>query len=152
MGNIFNADFRDFINSLNDSKVDYILVGGIAVIIHGHSRVTGDMDIWVKRSSENYKKLIKAFWQFKMPVFDMTEDNFLNHTDWDVFKFGRKPSAIDIMVKVKGLDFDECYHLSKIFEIEGLMVRTLHLNDLITAKKSAGRFKDLDDIEQLTKK
>jgi hypothetical protein len=49
MGNIFNADFSDFIVALNDNNVDYILVGGFAVILHGHSRVTGDMDIWVKR-------------------------------------------------------------------------------------------------------
>lgn len=152
MGNIFNADFKDFIQALNDNDVDYILVGGFAVILHGHSRVTGDMDIWVNRTEENYKKLMKAFYQFQMPAFDMTKENFLNHPNWDVFKFGRKPTAIDIMTKVKGLDFDECFKLSKLFEIEGLSVRTLHLNNLIQAKKEAGRLKDLDDIDQLTKK
>lgn len=113
MGNIFNADFKDFIQALNDNDVDYILVGGFAVILHGHSRVTGDMDIWVNRTEENYKKLMKAFYQFGMPAFDMSKENFLNHQDWDVFKFGRKPAAIDIMTKVKGLDFDECLKLSK---------------------------------------
>jgi hypothetical protein len=152
MGNIFNADFSDFIVALNDNNVDYILVGGFAVILHGHSRVTGDMDIWVKRTSENYDKLIRAFNQFHMPAFDMTKENFLDHKDWDVFKFGRKPSAIDVMIKVKGLDFDECFKLSKIFEADGLTIRTLHLNNLIQAKKEAGRLKDLDDIQQLTKK
>jgi hypothetical protein len=152
MGNIFNPDFRDFILALNDNNVEYILVGGFAVILHGHSRVTGDMDIWVNRTEENYKKLMKAFYQFKMPAFDMTKENFLNHEDWDVFKFGRKPAAIDVMVKVKGLDFDECFKLSKMFEVEDLTIRTLHLNNLLEAKKEAGRLKDLDDIQQLTKK
>ncbi|SFQ33436.1 hypothetical protein [Parafilimonas terrae] len=47
MGNILNEDFRDFINALNNNQVKYSLVGGFAVILHGHSRVTGDMDIWV---------------------------------------------------------------------------------------------------------
>lgn len=152
MGNIFNDDFRDFVNSLNSNHVEYILVGGFSVILHGHSRVTGDMDIWVERSEDNYKKLQKAFYEFHMPVFDMTKENFLSHEEWDVFKFGRKPAAIDIMVKVKGLNFKECFELAKIFEVEGLTIRTLHLNDLIKAKKEAGRLKDLDDIEQLTKK
>jgi ribosomal protein S18 acetylase RimI-like enzyme len=55
------------------------------------------------------------------------------------------------MIKVKGLDFDECFKLSKIFEADGLSIRTLHLNNLIQAKKEAGRLKDLDDIQQLTK-
>lgn len=152
MGNIFNEDFRDFIQSLNKAEVDYILVGGFSVILHGHSRVTGDMDIWVKRTAENYKKLTLAFLYFKMPVFDMTEDNFLNHEKWDVFKFGRKPTAIDIMTKVKGLDFEECFSIAQVYKVDGLEIRTLHLNDLIKAKKEAGRLKDLDDILQLTRK
>ena len=152
MGNIFNPDFRDFINALNDKDVSYILVGGFSVILHGHSRVTGDMDIWVKRTEENYLKLVKAFIQFKMTVFDMTKENFLNHEIWDVFIFGRKPSGIDIMTKVKGLDFNECYKLSTIFESDELKIRTLHINHLIESKKQAGRRKDLDDIDQLTKK
>ena len=152
MGNIFNQDFRDFLQSLNDKEVEYILVGGIAVILHGHARVTGDMDIWIKNTPDNYVKLVQAFRQFGMPVFDMTLDKFLDTDKQDVFKFGRKPVAIDIMTKVKGLNFDECFKLSIFFnEDDGLKVRTIHLNHLLEAKKAAGRLKDLDDIDQLTK-
>ena len=61
MGNIFQADFRDFLTALNDQEVRYILVGGFSVILHGYARTTGDMDIWVERSTENYLKLKKAF-------------------------------------------------------------------------------------------
>lgn len=151
MADIFQDDFRDFIQALNDNKVSYILVEGFAVILHGHARVTGDMDIWVERTEENYRKLVKAFYQFHMPVFDMTKENFLHHEELDVFKFGRKPVAIDIMTKVKGLDFKECFMLSREFEDGDLKIRTLHLNHLLQAKKEAGRLKDLDDIEQLAK-
>lgn len=45
MGTIFNSDFRDFIQALNNQHVQYILVGGYAVILHGYRRVTGDMDM-----------------------------------------------------------------------------------------------------------
>lgn len=151
MADIFQDDFRDFIRSLNDNKVSYMLVGGFAVILYGHARVTGDMDIWVERTEENYLKLVKAFHQFRMPVFDMTRENFLYHKEWDVFKFGKKPVAIDIMTNVKGLDFKECFALSKEFEDGDLKIRTLHLNHLLQAKKEVGRLKDLDDIAQLTK-
>jgi len=41
MPNIFNEDFRDFLKTLNDHKVDYLLVGGYAVILHGYRRTTG---------------------------------------------------------------------------------------------------------------
>lgn len=152
MADIFQDDFRDFIQALNDNNVKYIVVGGFAVILYGHARVTGDMDVWVEQTEDNYRKLLKAFHQFHMPVFDMTKENFLHHKDWDVFKFGRKPVAIDIMTKVKGLDFTECYSLVKVFEDGDLKIKTLHLNHLLEAKKEAGRLKDLDDIDQLTKK
>ena len=68
MGDIFQDDFRDFIQALNDQQVSYILVGGFAVILHGHARVTGDLDIWVEQTEENYHRLLKAFRQFHMPV------------------------------------------------------------------------------------
>jgi predicted nucleotidyltransferase len=91
MQNIFNPDFQDFIRSLNEADVKYILVGGYAVILHGYHRNTGDLDIWVERSAENYHKLVRAFQLFGMPVFDMTLSNFLDNTDLDVFTFGRPP-------------------------------------------------------------
>lgn len=50
MSNIFNPDFSDFLELLNQNEVDYLLVGGYAVIIHGYTRSTGDMDLWVDKS------------------------------------------------------------------------------------------------------
>lgn len=70
MGNVFNDDFRDFIQALNNHNVEYILVGGYAVILHGYRRVTGDMDIWANRTKENYHKLARAFHEFRLPLFD----------------------------------------------------------------------------------
>ncbi len=152
MGNIFNGDFRDFIDALNNQQVRYILIGGFSVILHGYSRTTGDMDIWVERSSENYQKIKQAFQLFGMPVFDMTEENFLHHANWDVFTYGVPPTAIDMMTKVKGLDFNACYDHAIFFEEDGLSIRTIHINDLIMAKKVAGRPKDMDDLNNLEKK
>lgn len=149
MANIFNSDFRDFINALNEQNVKYILVGGFSVILHGYSRTTGDMDIWVNRSKDNYKKLKNAFAQFGMPVFDMTEENFLFHPAWDVFTFGTPPVAIDIMVRIEGMNFLDCYKNAVTFEDDGLKIKTIHRSNLIEAKKRAARFKDLDDLENL---
>ena len=102
MGNIFNDDFRDFIKSLNGYNVDYILVGGYAVILHGYRRTTGDMDIWVRNTQENYEKLLKAFLEFGLPIKDMTLENFLNSNKMDVFSYGRPPVSIEIMTALKG--------------------------------------------------
>ena len=152
MGNIFYQDFRDFIKTLNDNQVDYILIGGYSVILHGYSRTTGDMDIWVRRDAANYIKIKKAFHQFDLSLFDMTENNFLNHPTWDVFSFGNPPVCIDIMVKVKGLLFDECFNQSQVFKDDDLEVRVINYNHLIKAKTEANRPKDIDDINNLKKK
>lgn len=150
MANLFYPDFRDFIEMLNQNQVRYLLVGGYAVVFHGHSRTTGDMDIWVECTGENYKKLRKAFQDFRMPMFDMTEEKFLSPEKYDVFRFGRKPVAIDIMTKMADFNFEECYRLAVKFQDENLIVPVVHINTLIAAKKKAGRQKDMNDISFLT--
>jgi predicted nucleotidyltransferase len=150
MANIFNEHFRDFIKALNDQEVEYVLVGGMAVILHGYVRGTGDMDVWVNKTKDNYKKLISAFHQFGMPLFDMTENAFLGN-EFDVWSIGVQPVRIEIMTSVKGLNFDETFNLSQIYKEDELEIRFIHINHLIAAKKAAGRFRDLDDIDQLTK-
>lgn len=148
--NIFNPDFQEFIAALNHCEVAYILVGGYSVILHGYSRTTGDMDIWVLPNPENYLLLQQAFARFGMPVFDMTADRFLASSHYDVFTFGRPPVCIDILTQVKGLDFAAAFARSEWFEITDILsVRALRLSDLIEAKQAAARPKDLDDIENL---
>lgn len=149
MGNIFNSDFRDFIAALNYNQVRYMLVGGYSVILHGYSRTTGDMDLWVERTKDNYLKIKDAFEEFGMPVFDMTEENFLHHPNWDVFTFGIPPVAIDLMIGLEGFNFQEIFDRSVIFKDDELNIRVIHKNDLIEAKRKAGRSKDLDDLENL---
>lgn len=68
MGNVFNEDFQDFLKSLNNTEVKYVLVGGYSVIFHGFPRTTGDLDIFVEVSEENYLKLQKAFSLFDMVI------------------------------------------------------------------------------------
>ncbi len=152
MGNIFNDDFRDFIEALNKNKVEYVLVGAYAVILHGYRRTTGDMDIWVKNNEENHQKLSKAFYQFGLPLIDMTLENFLDSNKIDVFSYGRPPVCIDILTTVKGCNFDDAFRLSEVFIEDELQIRFINLNTLRDAKKASGRFKDLDDLEKLADK
>lgn len=150
MANIFNEDFSDFIGCFNKHGVEYILVGGMAVVLNGYNRTTGDMDVWVKKSEDNYKKIVRAFHDFGMPVFDMTREKFLGD-QFDVWSFGRDPVRIDLMTGVKGLDFDEAFNTAQYFTEGDVTFRFLHVNTLIRAKQASGRHRDMDDIEQLNK-
>lgn len=147
---IFNSDFLDFIQCLNETDVEYLLVGGYATIIYGYNRTTGDMDIWVNRTKKNYARLKSAFTKFQMPIFDMTESTFLNDDSIDVYTFGRPPVTIDIIVKLKGLDFSDVWNSREEKKLdENLFVKVIHLNHLIMAKKASNRPKDQDDIQHL---
>ncbi|MBL7792411.1 MAG: hypothetical protein JNK77_08805 [Saprospiraceae bacterium] len=87
-----------------------------------------------------------------MPVFDMTEDKFINPDFHDVFTYGRPPVCIDIITHIKGPDFEAAFAASQWFELKkNLGVRALSLNTLIQAKQASGRNKDLDDIAHLVK-
>jgi len=149
--NIFHEEFKDFIESLNDANVNYIVVGGYSVILHGYNRTTGDLDIWVGRTVENYHKLMKAFQLFGLPTTAIPVNDFVNNKQIEVYTFGRPPLAIDIMIEMKGASFDEAFVQAEMIEVEGQKLRLLHYNHLIMAKKAAGRHKDLDDLENLEK-
>lgn len=149
MGNIFNDDFRDFLIALNENKVEYVLVGAYAVILHGYRRTKGDMDIWVNPTEENYIKISKAFYDFGLPLLDMTKQNFLDISKHDVYSYGRPPVSIDILTALKGCNFDNAFLHSEIFIEDDLPIRFINLNVLRMAKTAAGRFKDLDDLDKL---
>jgi predicted nucleotidyltransferase len=151
MGNIFNDDFREFIDAFNKNEVRYVLVGGMAVILNGYIRSTGDMDVWVEQTPVNYDKITRAFLDFGMPVFDMTADKFMG-TEFDVWSFGRDPVRIDVMTNVKGIEFSQAYASAQHHTEDNVTFRFLHVNDLLAAKKAAGRHRDWNDIEQLSKK
>ncbi len=148
MMNIFNEDFQDFIQYLNKFEVEYMLVGGYAVIVRGYSRSTGDMDIWVNKTEINFQRLQLAMQSFGLPSVAIPVQKFLSD-EYDVFAFGKPPYAIEIMTAVKGLDFIPAYQSSTIEMIDNIPVRVIHLNQLIEAKKAAGRNKDMNDIENL---
>jgi hypothetical protein len=149
MANLFNSDFTDFLRAFNQHKVEHLLVGGYAVILHGYTRSTADMDVWVNKTEENYQRIAKAFNDFGAPVF--SKNDFLQ-SDHDVWAIGREPNKIEIMNEVKGLNFEECLAICNKIQLENFEVPYIHLNHLIKAKEAAGRFKDLADIEQLKKK
>jgi len=146
--NILNDDFKDFFVFLNQYEVEYIVVGGYAVIVRGYSRSTGDIDIWVSKTLENFKRLQKAIQHFGLPSAAVKEAEFFSD-DFDVFSFGKPPYAIEIMTAVKGLDFKDTFLSATVELINDTPVRIIHLQHLVTAKKATGRSKDLNDIENL---
>ena len=149
---IFDADILLLWKCLQQNNVRYIMIGGFATNLHGYSRATNDIDIWIEDTLPNRKNLRKALQEQGSgdhPPIE-TMDFMPGWTDFHL-NMGFK---LDIMTSVKGLEeigFEECYNFAVMAEIEGVMVRFLHYNHLITGKKATGRPKDLLDIAELEK-
>ena len=147
--NVFNPDFKDFITSFNNHNVEYILVGGYAVIIRGFSRATGDMDLWVNKTEANFNAIQKAIAEFGLPLAAVPKEKFLSEL-FDVFTFGRPPYAIEILTALKGLQsFKEAFEMATMEVVDDIVIRVIHLQHLIKAKEAAGRHKDKYDIDNL---
>ena len=146
--NLLDAHFLEFLDLLNKHQVEYLLVGGHAVILYGYPRTTGDLDIWVSPTNENAAKLVKAIDAYGFDASPLLEMDF---TQPLVFDVGSPPALLEIMNHISGVKFPEAYEQKKIAELGGIFFNLIHLNDLRKNKKASARYKDLDDLENLSK-
>ena len=144
---MLNRDFREFIESLNNHNVRYLVVGGYAVALHGHPRYTKDLDVWIDLSRQNAENLIEAIHAFGFASLELAAQDFL--TPGQVVQLGRPPNRIDLLVSVSGVEFDECYDKRIQVAFDEVMVNFIDLESLKKNKEAAGRHQDLADLENL---
>lgn len=144
--NLLDTHFLQFLDLLNKHQVEYLLVGGHAVILHGYPRTTGDMDIWVSPTNENAHKLVKTIDEYGFDASPLLEMDF---TQTLVFDVGESPAQIEIMNYISGVNFETAFAQKEIAEMEGIHFNLIHLNDLRKNKEASARHKDLDDLEHL---
>ncbi|MBC8046003.1 MAG: nucleotidyltransferase [Fimbriimonadaceae bacterium] len=142
-------DFKEFIKLLNENEVQYLLVGGYAVNIHGYPRYTKDIDVWIWLDKSNIQKLLNTLKDFGFESLGLTEKDFLSKDN--IIQLGYEPHRIDILMEVDGVDFRDSYTGKSEIIIDDTKVNYISIDDLITAKKKSGRLQDLADAEQLEK-
>jgi predicted nucleotidyltransferase len=148
---IFNNNFSDFINLLEEHKVRYVLVGGLAVVMNGHFRTTKDMDIFYEGKKENCIRLLKAIQEFGFGYLRLTIDDLMDGAGF--IKLGREPERIDLFCELPGVEFEEVHKHAFDYkeERDPFVVKVIHINHLIQNKKAVGRHQDLDDVKKLEK-
>ena len=144
---MLNRDFKEFIQSLNDNDVRYLVVGGYAVALHGYPRYTKDMDIWVEMTAENASRITKALDQFGFGSLGIQEKDFTIPDQ--MLQLGYPPRRIDILTTLPGVEFSECYPSRTIVEVDGVSVNFIDLGNLRKNKRATGRHQDLADLENL---
>jgi predicted nucleotidyltransferase len=144
---VLNQDFKEFIQSLNDNQVRYLVIGGYAVALHGYPRYTKDIDIWIEMSSENANRMLQALEQFGFASLDLQPQDFM--TPDQVIQLGYPPSRIDLLTTPDGVNFVECYATKLEVDIGDVLVNFIDLDNLRVNKKASGRLQDLADLENL---
>ncbi|WP_312696650.1 nucleotidyltransferase [Sphingobacterium mizutaii] len=144
---IFEQDFIDFIELLNEQQVKYMVVGAFALSFHGRPRHTGDLDIWIKPDAENAGKMVKVIEEFGFGQLGLKDEDFLRENY--VTQLGYPPLRIDILNAISGVNFDDAFHTRLETEIDGLQISFISAEDLIRNKRCVGRPKDLGDIDAL---
>ena len=142
-----DANYIDMLKCLNRAGVDYIMVGGWAVNLHGYVRATIDLDIWILADQENARKVYSALGEFGAPLVDVRPEDFA--TDGTIFQIGVAPCRIDIINKIDGVRYVDASPRAVAKTIEGVPVRVISREDLIANKRASGRTKDLADAEIL---
>lgn len=144
---MFNQDFKEFIQFLNDNHVHYLVVGGYAVAVHGHPRYTKDIDIWIEINPENAANLLRALEQFGFGSLGLQLEDFLSRDQ--IIQLGYPPNRIDLLTSIDGVDFADCYSSRLEINIDNIIVNFIDLENLKKNKKASGRLQDLADLENL---
>ena|SRR5687768_1211423 len=150
--NIFLDHHQEVLKRLLENQVDFLLIGGYAVIYHGYERTTGDMDIWLRPVNENKQNLINALQAAGYDKDDVQQLSDLDFTKHAAFSISEEPQRMDFITIINQVSFDEAYMNKVVFELEGLKVPIINLNELILSKMNTGRKKDEADVEELQKR
>ncbi|HEY5959539.1 MAG TPA: nucleotidyltransferase [Polyangiaceae bacterium] len=140
-------DWIELCRLFNEHRVEYLLVGGQAVIAHGYPRLTKDMDLWVRPSLENGQRVLLALSEFGTPLADFDAEKLTDPRT--LLMLGRDPFRIDILTDIPGIDFDGAWLHRSSVTLDGQAIPLISAVDLIANKIASGRLQDLADVEAL---
>lgn len=144
---VLNPDFKEFFQLLNANDVRYLIIGGYAVAFHGYPRYTKGIDLWIWIDQDNAQKVVKSLRDFGFESLGLKPEDFLEADT--IIQLGYAPNRIDLIMGVAGVDFEECYPLRVIEEVDGVPLGFIDLENLKKTKRASGRLQDLADIENL---
>lgn len=149
------TDFEGLLRTLTDHKVEFVVIGGVALVLHGSARLTFDLDICYLRSADNFRKLAESLANLHPTLRGAPADlpfrldpptlrSGLNFTlDSDL-------GAIDLLGEVTGLGrYDSVAAAAAPMEVYGQQALVLSLDGLESTKRAAGRIKDLGDLADI---
>lgn len=132
--------------SLNRHEVKYLVIGGIAAVLHGVPRATFDLDMLIEPSRDNASRLIDAFLEAGLGTAALTNPDEVAGTQITVFK---DRIRVDVQTSTPGIEFASAWSRRLVLSFRGRQVPVLSKDDLIKSKRASGRPRDLEDVRIL---
>ena len=131
--------------ALNRGKARYLVIGGVACILHGYARATDDIDILIERTAANAERVLKA----------LAGVGYGFAREWSAGEMLKKPITVigddprvDIFTVAWKLKYEHAAPNASSVSIEGVRIPLIGIDDLIETKRT-GRLQDAADIEAL---
>lgn len=141
------SDLIDLLAEFDASGVEYLLVGGVALALHGRPRFTKDADLWLRDTEANLDRARAALARFGAPAATIEA---LGPADpMDVIWMGHPPARIDLMKGVPGGDFEAAWARRDRIPCGGTTVSVVSRPDLVALKRASGRPLDVIDADAL---
>lgn len=148
--------------ALEREKVRYLVVGGVAVVLHGYLRTTVDLDLVLHLERDNVERALRALANlgfqpqapvplssFAEPQIRETWSREKNMTVFSLWHPGHPGFAVDLFIQ-EPFDFEAAYRRALRVPLEGLQTTVVSREDLVAMKRTAGRSSDLADIAALS--
>lgn len=148
---LFLKEHKRFLLLLVRHEVQFLLIGGYAVIYHGYERTTNDMDVWLKPDNKNRDQFINALKEHGVITENINRLKKMDFTEPQVLSIGKKPNQIEFLTTVAGLVYNEAAKNKETIVLENQRISLLSYEDLITNKMIIGRTQDKADVEVLQK-
>jgi hypothetical protein len=142
-------DWRGFFEALLAARVEFVVIGALAVAAHAEPRYTEDLDVLVRPVRSNGVRLRKALASFGFEAIAPRAEEIMDPDR--IWMLGRKPMRIDILTGISGVTWKEVRAGRIEVEIDGLTLPVIGRRELIANKRASGRPKDLLDLAMLAR-
>jgi predicted nucleotidyltransferase len=146
-----NPHFTELLQMLNGHSVEFLIVGGYAVVKYTEPRFTKDLDVWIRNTPENAERVYSALAEFGAPL----EADGLTARDFAspdlTYQIGRPPLRVDVITRIDGVVFQDAWAKKIGGKLAGLDVYFIGLDDLIRNKEASGRWSDVEHLKLLRK-
>jgi predicted nucleotidyltransferase len=139
-------DLKALIHAFNEHGVDYLLIGGYALFVHGYHRSTTDIDVLVPASEDAGRRVRDALMVLPDQAAKDIEPAWF--TEGENIRVADE-FVVDIMLNAGGETFDTLKQHAEMVDLDGIPVRTLSLEGLLRTKHQSLRSKDIDDRDHL---